>query len=285
MKLWNDLNGPVEHEKSLADLTTFRTGGTARYFFHPQDISDLAAAVKICAGEGIEVRFLGGGSNVIVASDTVDAMVIWIHAPFMTSLEFKGEDVIAGAGVSTQHLVRESAGRGLMGLEFMVGVPGTVGGAVGSGASTRRGRFLDAVREAEVIRADGELELYDTENILENGYAVVSCRFKLKTGDPSDIQERMKTEMDYRKETQPPGVLSAGCLFRNPPGDSAGRLIEEAGLKGLRVGDVEVSGVHANFAVNGGSGCGSDVRGLVDRVREGVMLKFGVELELEVDIW
>lgn len=285
MKLWSDLTSNVECESPVAGRTTFRAGGVARFFCCPGSVRDLATIMRRCTENGIRVKFLGGGSNVIITSDRVDAMVVWIHAPFMTSLDFKGEEVVAGAGISMQNLVSECARRALSGIEFMVGVCGTVGGAVGSDASTRNGRFLDAVREVEAVGPDGTLEGCPAEEIPNRDRAVVNCRLRLERGNPAEIRERIEAAADYRRRTQPQGVFSAGCVFRNPPGDSAGRLIEEAGLKGLSVGGAEVSAVHANFIVNAASARGPDVLDLIDRVREAVMSRFGIMLELEADIW
>ena len=285
MKLWNGLSSTVERDSLLADRTTFRMGGVARYFCCPVSAEDLEKIMRRCAENDIPVKFLGGGSNVIIASEKIDAMVIWIHAPFMTSVEFNGEGASVGAGLSMQRLVAESIRRGLTGLEFMVGVHGTVGGAVGSDASTRGGRFLDVVRHLETVGPEGTLVKRDMADHTGRDYAVIGCTMALRPDDPGMIRERININTTYRKETQPQGVLSAGCVFRNPPGDSAGRLIDEAGLKGLRVGGAEVSDVHANFIVNTDSARGGDALNLINHVREVVLSKFGITLELEVDIW
>ena len=285
MKLWNDLSSTVECDSPLADRTTFRAGGVARYFCCPTSTEDLGEIMRRCAENEIPVKFLGGGSNVIIASDKIDAMVVWIHAPFMTSIEFNGEEASVGAGLDIQRLVAESVRRGLTGLEFMVGVHGTVGGAVGSNASTRSGRFLDVVRHIETVGPEGTIERRDTLDTASRDHAVIGCTLELKSDDPGMIRERINIETTYRRESQPHGVLSAGCVFRNPPGDSAGRLIEETGLKGLKVGGAEVSDVHAKFIVNMDSARGGDTLNLINRVREAVLSKFGIILELEVDIW
>ncbi len=233
MKLWNGLTSTVECDSPLADRTTFRTGGVARYFCCPSSAEDLGTIMRRCAENNIPVKFLGGGSNVIIASERIDTMVIWIHAPFMTSVEFKGEEVYAGAGLGMRRLVAESVRRGLSGLEFMVGVHGTVGGAAVSDASTRSGRFLDAVRHLDTIGRGGTLNRQDGSSPAGGGHAVIGCAMKLKSDDPEMIRERINIETAHRKQTQPQGVPSAGCAFRNPPGDSAGRIIERAGLKEL----------------------------------------------------
>jgi UDP-N-acetylmuramate dehydrogenase len=260
-------------------------GGVARYFCCPASVDDMGLILRRCAENNIPVKFLGGGSNLLITSEKVDAMVIWIHAPFMTSIEFDGERVSVGAGVSVRRLVAESVRRGLTGLEFMVGVHGTAGGAVGSDASTRSGRFLDLVQRVDTVGPQGTLEVKSKEDISEVSCAVTGCALELKTDDPGMIRERINIETTYRRESQPQGVSSAGCAFRNPPGDSAGRLIEEAELKGLRIGGAKVSETHANFIVNMDSASGGDVLNLINRIREAVLAKFGITLELEVDIW
>ncbi len=285
MKLWSDLHSPVECDSPLADRTTFRMGGVARYFCCPASVDDLGLIMRRCVENNIPVKFLGGGSNLLITSEKVDAMVIWIHAPFMTSIEFDGEKVSVGAGVSMRRLVAESVRRGLTGLEFMVGVHGTAGGAVGSNASTRSGRFFDLVRRVETVGPQGTFEEKSEKDIPDSDYAVTGCTLELRADNPEMIRERINIETTYRRESQPQGGVSAGCAFRNPPGDSAGRLIEEAGLKGLRIGGAEVSETHANFIVNTNAASGGDVLNLINRIREVVLAKFGITLELEVDIW
>jgi UDP-N-acetylmuramate dehydrogenase len=274
----------VETNRSLSDLTSMHTGGVARYFCAPEDPDGLGAVMGRCLDDGMEMRFLGGATNVIVVSDVVDAMVVRIHSPAMASLEFEGDTVTAGAGLRMERLVSECAGRGLGGLEFMAGVPGTVGGAVASRASTRGGSFPDVVAGLETVGAGAGPE-WTEGAALPGGRAVTRCSLHLEPGDPAEIQARLRDEKDYRRSTQPYGVKSAGCVFRNPPGDSAGRLIDEAGLKGTRVGGAEVSEMHANYIVNSGSAKGSDVAELIELMRKSVMDSAGVELELEVELW
>jgi UDP-N-acetylmuramate dehydrogenase len=268
MSLWNGLGSAVEKDRPLAELTSMHAGGAARWFCAPEDPERLRELVARCEDRGVDMKLLGGATNVIIASDVVDAMVVRIHTPAMASLEFEGDRVTAGAGVRMERLVSECASRGLSGVEFMAGVPGTVGGAAASGASTRGGRFSDVVT--------------DTERV---GPAIIGCVLKLSQDDPDQVRARIQQERDHRKATQPYGMRSAGCVFRNPPGDSAGRLIDRAGLKGTRVGGAEVSGVHGNFIVNTGSAAGRDILELVELVRKTVMDSTGVQLELEVEIW
>lgn len=268
MSLWNGLDSAVEADRPLAELTSMHTGGAARWFCAPEDPERLGELVARCEDRGIDMKFLGGATNIIVASDVVDAMVVRIHAPAMASLEFESDRVTAGAGVRMERLVSECAARGLSGIEFMAGVPGTVGGAAGAGASTRGGAFRDLMTNVERV-----------------GPAITGCTLRLSPDEADGVRSRVQRERDHRKATQPYGMRSAGCVFRNPAGESAGRLIDRAGLKGTRVGGAEVSGVHANFIVNSGRAAGKDILELIELIRKTVMDSTGVELELEVEIW
>ncbi len=282
MNLWNGLKTEVRENGSLAGLTSFGSGATARYLFRPESVGDMTEALKICARSGISVKILAGGTNVIIASNVVEAMVILIRGSFLTSIEYDGAQVTSGAGVPMGRLVSEMADHGLAGLEFMAGVPGTVGGAAAGGAGTKGGRFLDVSSAIQTIdsrgatcwagpgRADG---------------IILACRLTLMADRSEGIRGKIEENLAYRGSTQPKGVSTAGCLFRNPEGNSAGRLIEEAGLKGLRVGGAEISRVHANFLVNRGEAVGSDVLRIIERIREEVRSRTGVDLELEADIW
>ena len=282
--MWNGLSGEIETDRSLSELTSMRTGGAAKYFCAPGNPAVLGDVLDRCREHGIEVRFMGGATNVVVTSASVDAMVVRIHTPAMTSIGCEGEKATVGAGCRMERLTAECAERGLSGLEFMASVPGTVGGAVASGASTRGGRFCDMVCAIETV-GPGSGPAWNDGAEIPDGRAVTKCVLRLKTDDPGKIHRRMKKEKEYRRSTQPYGVASAGCIFRNPPGDSAGRLIEQAGLKGRRVGDAEVSEIHGNYIVNTGCAGGRDIRELVDIIRESVAEASGVKLELEVDIW
>lgn len=284
MSLWNGLSEVIEADRSLSELTSMRTGGAAKYFCEPKDPAALEEVLDRCREHGIEVRFMGGATNVVVTSASVDAMVVRIHAPAMTSIGRETEKVTVGAGRRMERLTAECAEWGLTGLEFMASVPGTVGGAIASGASTRGGRFRDMVCAIETV-GPGSGPAWNDGAEIPDGRAVTKCVLKLSTDDPGNIRLRMKEEKEYRRSTQPHGVASAGCIFRNPPGDLAGRLIEQAGLKGRRVGDAEVSEIHGNYIVNTGSASGRDIRELVDIVRESVAEASGVKLEMEVDVW
>lgn len=282
MNLWNGLKTEVRENESLAGLTSFGSGATAKYLLRPESVEDMTEALKICACSGISVKILAGGTNVIIASGVVEAMVILIRGSFLTSVEYDGAEVTSGAGVPMGRLISETADHGLTGFEFMAGVPGTVGGAAAGGAGTKGGKFLDAVCAMQTIDNSG------ATSWAEPGRAdgiILACRLTLRPDSPEGIRGRIDENLAYRRSTQPKGVSTAGCLFRNPEGDSAGRLIEEAGLKGLRVGGAEVSGVHANFLVNCGSAVGSDVLRIIERIREEVRLRTGVDLELEADVW
>jgi UDP-N-acetylmuramate dehydrogenase len=285
MKLWNGLQYVVECDRDLKDLTTFGTGGLAEYFCRPSDAAGLGTILKRCGENSIRVRYIGRGSNIVVVSERVEGMVVQVRSPAFAEMTFGPEGVVAGAGAASGRLLAACADRGLSGLEFMAGVPGTVGGATASGASTRGGRFLDRVAEVQLMDPNSGDTCWRKPSEQIPGHAVLACRLGLEPDDPASISSRIRDEMEYRKKTQPHGAASAGCAFRNPPGDYAGRLIDKAGLKGAAVGGVQVSEVHANFIVNRGNGSGEDFKGLVELIRQRVRDNFGANLELGVELW
>jgi UDP-N-acetylmuramate dehydrogenase len=267
--------------------TTFRIGGRAGIFLVPDTGAELAAAVAEYPGAFI----LGGGSNLLVSDEGVDAV---ISMSGLKEMEVRTEadgatHIVVGAGYAFTSLSRVAYRKGLAGLEFAFGIPGTVGGAVVMNAGAGGGEVKDCLESARIFsRGDfhdvsaAELGLSYRSSALPAGAVVVSATFALMPGDRREIRWKMERGIDARKQSQPLAYPSAGSVFKNPPGDFAGRLIDSLGLKGLRVGDAEISSRHANFIVNMGKATARQVLALIEKVEETVLDKTGIRLEREI---
>lgn len=274
----------------LSPLTTLRVGGPAE-ICAPRSVEELKLVLEWCAETRTPWRALGRGSNLLVSDDGVPGIVV--HTRALDGLRF-GEDgeVTAGAGLRTSLLFGRARDRGLGGLECLVGYPATVGGAARMNAGGRWGAAGERIERVRVVGAGGVVRDlsaaqcafgYRTSALRE--FVVAEVVLRLPRVDVADYRARTDAIQREKAQTQPLGERSAGCVFKNPPGLSAGRLVDEAGLKGLRVGGAEVSPRHGNFIVNRGGATATDVHELIDRVRESVERRTGVLLELEVEVW
>lgn len=282
----------VEENVPLAPITTYKMGGPARWYWEPPDGETLARAAGAAARCGVETAVLGRGSNAVVSDEGFDGLVIRLAAGFRDIEVFRGRGRIrAGAAVALPQLARRSAERGLGGLEFYVGIPGTVGGAVAMNAGffgTETAEVLisavvlDIARGEAVERAAADLGLGYRTSSLDAGEVVLEADFRVGAGDPVVSAARMREATRWRKKRQPGGTLNAGSVFRNPPGGYAGRIIDQLGLKGLRRGGVRVSERHANFFVADKGASAQDVYDLAQAVRMRVREETGVELEPEI---
>lgn len=285
--------GAVETDYPLARLTTYRLGGPAALYVEPSSDADLAnlGAELRALPDRVPVLSLGRGSNLVVSDQGWPGVVIRMGQAF-SWIESAGETGLdAGASTSLPLLANWAARRGLSGLEFAVAIPGSVGGGVRMNAGAHGGSIMDTLESARVFTLDGlelarrsaaELGFDYRRSNLTAADVVVDARFDLVTDDEAAIKARMDTYRRHRAETQPGAVQNAGSVFKNPPGDSAGRLVEAAGLKGFRVGGATVSALHANFFVAGPGATAQDVRDLVMAVKEKVRASSGVELEEEI---
>ena len=277
---------------TLAPYTWLKVGGPAQYLVEPRSEQELADFVRF-AGEGdMPVRVLGGGSNLLVGDEGVPGAVLKLSHDGFRQVDVDGTLVTAGAGALLSHVVSQSVAAGLAGLEMLVGIPGTVGGAIKGNAGSRSGEIGEVVESVDVLTAAGE-RFTRTEDELSfeyrsssvNELVVLGASFRLREEPAGDIAARMKQQWITRKAEQPYGYQSAGCIFKNPRGLSAGKLLDEAGLKGTRVGGAEVSDRHANFIVTEDGAKASDVRQLIELMAARVKDAHGVELETEVVRW
>jgi UDP-N-acetylenolpyruvoylglucosamine reductase len=278
-------------EEPLAPRTTLGVGGAARLFAEPANSDDLCTLVTEAARRSIPWFVLGRGSNVLVPDEGVDGLVISLSKPAWSSFEHRSGGLLwVGAGLRLKNLCGLAAKEGLRGFEFLEGIPGTVGGALRMNAGAMKGWIFDVVEEVQFLTREGSVNTlpkgslhYDYRHCveLEQAVALGALLRPRGQGTPSEVVSKIE-EFRSRRQLSQPREPSAGCMFKNPEGDSAGRLIDSCGLKGESVGDAEVSGVHANFIVNRGDATASDIIALVRRVRSRVQQTSGILLEPEV---
>jgi UDP-N-acetylmuramate dehydrogenase len=291
-----NLKSDIKVDEPLSRYTTARVGGPAEVLIEATRAADLEATVIAARQIGLPIVILGGGANVLVSDAGVRGLTIINKAK---RIEFRENGLVwCESGTVLPTLARECMARGLSGLEWAVGVPGTVGGAVvgNAGAHGRdtaadlvSATILNAEDEAvEWSKADLQFEYRSSRIKSENrkqksGNVVLAATFQLAAAESAELERRAGEFNEYRRRTQPAGA-SIGSMFKNPAGHAAGRLIDQCGLKGLRIGEAEISTVHANFFVNRGHAKAADVKALIDLARDQVREKFGIELELEIEL-
>ncbi len=276
----------------LASLTTFRIGGPASIFLEPEDDADLAAVSRAVAATGIRVVVVGKGSNVLVADEGFEGIVLRLGRRYRWS-DRDGDRLDAGGAMPLPALAGIALQHGLSGLEFGVAIPGSFGGAVRMNAGAHEGSIADVVDRAQIFDlANGSLEdveradlgfAYRTSAVPALG-VVVAATLQLEAGDPEVIRARMEEARAWRRQTQPLAEPNCGSVFRNPPGDHAARLVEAAGMKGFGVGGASVSDRHANFIVTRPGASAKDVLAVIEAVRGRVLEHDGVTLDLEVQL-
>ncbi|GGK15677.1 UDP-N-acetylenolpyruvoylglucosamine reductase [Caldalkalibacillus thermarum] len=285
--------GKVWLNEPLKNHTTWKIGGPADILIQPKNTTGLITAVNILKAQGMPYRVIGRGSNLLVRDGGIRGAVIKVGEG-LDYLRIEGEKVTAGAGFSFIKLATIIAKQGLSGLEFAGGIPGTVGGAVYMNAGAHGSDVSRVLHSAQILFDDGELATLSNEelkfsyrtSILQNERKGIclEATFKLKKGDREQILKTMAQNKDYRKQTQPLQQPCCGSVFRNPKPYSAGRLIEEAGLKGFRIGDAQISTKHANFIVNLGNATAKDVLALIKHIQDTIAEKYGVEMHPEVEV-
>ena len=275
-------------QEPMSRHTTWGIGGPAEWYAEPSSLNQLSALLRFARANGLPVFFLGGGSNLLVSDAGIAGVVVRLRGDF-EKIEFRATSVRAGAGVYLPTLVKQCAERGLGGAEPLVGVPGTVGGALVMNAGTRDLEIGAIVESAEVLDDSGSLSVVPAERIrfqyrkssLE-GKTLCFATLRLQPGNREQFLEAIQKFVSHRLKTQPIGTLNCGSVFRNPEGGFAADLIERAGLKGLKRGNAQISPKHANFIVNLGGATAEDAKALIAEAQKAVKEKFGVELEPEV---
>ncbi len=277
-------------EVELSRLTTFRMSGRVKRLLKPANVDEFARMIRFFRDRGEKFKIVGGGSNTIIRDGVALPL---LSTAKLGKLIFDGNYVFAESGVNLSTIVSEAAKRGLTGIEFASGIPGTVGGAVFMNSGAFGGEISEHIKEVTVVDESGMLCQMATEEI-EFSYRkssfhdekmwIAACVFELDYSVPTSVKEKVERFYELKRKSQPLSMPSVGCIFKNPPHDYAARLIDEAGLKGLRIGGVMVSEKHAGFFVNVGGATFEDFKAVYTRVSKEVKEKLGVELEPEITI-
>jgi UDP-N-acetylmuramate dehydrogenase len=282
----------IRTDEPLAPHTWFQLGGPAEYFAEPGNVDELAALVRRCHDEEIPLRLLGGGSNILVRDTGVKGVVLHLSKPAFGEVRVEGQTITAGGGAKLGHIISTAVREGLAGLETLVGIPGTLGGALHGNAGGHGGDVGQWTCHATVMTRTGEVIQRKREELVFNyrqssldELVIVAAELRLESDDPQDLTKRMQKQWIIKKSSQPLSHQSAGCIFKNPRGMSAGMLIDQAGLKGTRVGQAEVSDRHGNFIIANPGATSDDVLKLIELVRQRVSERLGIELEREIEIW
>lgn len=279
-------------DEPMSRHTTFRTGGPADIYIEPSGTEELKQVLDICREENLAYTIIGNGSNLLVGDGGYRGVLISFGKPF-AQVTIEGAQVRTGAGALLSAVAKQVLNASLTGFEFAAGIPGTIGGAVVMNAGAYGGELCQVLREATVLTPEGEvktlpaeeLELgYRTSCVQKNGYIVLEAVLQLQPGNADDIRAVMDALASKRREKQPLEYPSAGSTFKRPEGHFAGRLIQDAGLRGFRVGGAQVSEKHCGFVINRDHATSADILSLCRQVQEKVKAQFGVELELEVKL-
>ncbi len=288
----NEANASVILDEPMARHTSLKIGGSADIFVSPKGIDSLRKVIQIAQKNQVKTYIIGNGTNLLVSDDGIRGMVILIKEGMERVIVRKSKLplVKAEAGVMLSKVLNVTTTHGLSGFEFAAGIPGSIGGAVAMNASTRLGAISELIHSIEVLTREGavqklrrkQLDFHYRQLNLESGAIILNSVFCLRYGDKAEVGKRVDDFLKERRDTQPKGS-SAGCIFKNPPGGgSAGKIIDELGLKGKRTGGAYVSGVHANFIMNDGTATCKDFVALIRQIREIVEKKRNIKLEYEI---
>jgi UDP-N-acetylmuramate dehydrogenase len=285
--------GKVKENEPLSQHTTIKIGGPADLFIEPSSVENVKQVMEVIKKHGIEWRAIGRGSNLLVSDKGIEGAVIKLGSG-IDSLTVNGTDIVVGGGYSLVSLATLISKKGLTGLEFASGIPGSVGGAVYMNAGAHGSDISKILTRAHILFEDGTMEWLSNEE-MEFSYRtsilqkkrpgmVIEAEFKLISGERAEIVSQMQKNKDYRKETQPWNYPCAGSIFRNPLPNYAGKLIEVAGLKGFSIGGAKISEMHGNFIVNAGNATAGDVLALIQHVKDTIFNLYEIRMETEVEI-
>lgn len=300
--IYGDLDVQVELDAPIGARTWFNTGGTADVLLHPANVEVVSEIVRRCRRTETPLRIMGEGANMLVSDAGVDGIVLRLDTPAFRAIEFNADGNVelmrVGAGADMARVVIDTTRRGLSGLAQMAGIPASIGGAIRMNAGGAFGSIGEAVEAVACLSKSGEVNVYPKSELnfeyrstnIPDGIVLWSV-FHVTQTDPIELRSRVKEIFAYKKSTQPLGEKTAGCMFKNPvqPGEdeptSAGKIIDQVGLKGLRVGTAEVSPIHANFITIDRGGRADDAIALAEEVVRQVKSERGIELEREVVVW
>jgi UDP-N-acetylenolpyruvoylglucosamine reductase len=281
----------IRRDEPLAKRTTLRVGGPADFYVEPAAENDLAAVLKLCRERELHFFILGRGSNLLVRDGGFRGVVICLSSPSFSKIEILGEKMHCGAGAKLKNVAVEARRNGLSGVEFLEGIPGSVGGALRMNAGAMGGQTFDAVESVRLMDFQGDISemtpgkmavAYRSCGTLKNHIAL-GVIFKCKALPREEIEKKMKAYSEKRWESQP-AAPSAGCIFKNPAAIPAGKLVQDLGLKGTRVGGAVVSAEHGNFIINDGKATARNVLELIGILKAKAKAERGIELQTEVEI-
>ena len=286
-----EIRGTVRFKEPLRFHTSLRTGGPADVFVIPQDLDDVRHTLSFAHRQQLPFLVLGGGNKMIVRDGGVRGVVMKLEG-CLARADFHGEEAMVGAGMPLTALIRQAAVHELGGIEPLVGIPATVGGALATNAGTTDGWIGDYVSAVYFLYPDGSFGEYkpptppSSERVLEipEGVVVVGCRLRFQRRATAEVQRDIKNRLKEKNIAQPLALASAGAVWRDPPGLNAARVIARSGLRGKRVGSAEISAKHPNYIINRGGANAADILGLIELARDRVRAQFHVELEEDIRI-
>lgn len=295
LMLDNTFDGEILLDEPMSRHTSYAIGGPARYYARVDSLSALSELRKACLKENVQIEVIGRGTNLLVSDGGFSGAIVVLGRDFRNHyVSDDGETIVAGAAASLSTIVQEALRSAISGMEFAVGTPGSVGGAIRMNAGSASDWIGSRIRRVTLLNSEGLLEMrrgtdvewgYRTTSFLPDEI-VLECELSLSKGDPFFIQGKMEASLNHRKKTQPLGRACCGSVFRNPPNTetqlSAAKMIDDLGFKGMRIGGASVSDIHANFIVNEGNAKASDVVRLMDAIRTKVLKEYGIELTPEV---
>ena len=275
-----DFNEILQRDEPLSRHTWLRVGGPAQYLATPRTEAELLEVITTCRSQQLLIHILGSGSNLLVREAGVQGVVVRVVEPLLSEVRIEGTSLTAGGGTLLSHVVAEAIRSGLGGIEYLVGIPGTMAGAVVGNSGGRTGELGQLI----TVRRGDELSFSYRRSSIQD-LLILSATLELIHDDSEELMRRMRKNWIMKRSTQPLADQSAGCIFRNPRGLSAGSLIEQCGLKNLSVGKARISERHANFIVTESGATSKDVEQLISRIQKAVAEKFAVNLELEIKVW
>ena len=292
MSWWKNLKGKVKRFEPLSEHTTFRIGGRAEFFIEPKDNEDLKLLLAQAKINKFKVKLIGSGSNLLIKDADIKKIIVHLNSPHFTKIRFENNYCESGSAVSLAKLIREAFRRALSGLEFLTGVPGTVGGALMMNAGAWGKEIADCLEDVKVMDYNGSEKRLEKEEIKFayrasgfKNYIILGARFKLKNDSKIRIKNRIDNYLKARRKNQDTAFPNAGCIFKNSRNTPAGKLIDLCGLKGARAGGAAISDKHANFILNKANASSGDVLKLMKLARNNVKRNFNINLEPEIKIW
>lgn len=287
-----DFNGRILFDVPMKDYTSLKIGGAADVMAFPSHGNDLTGILRFAYNKGFPVFVLGGGTNLLVRDKGIRGVVINLCDGFKDVSWSGDEEAAVGAGMRVIELISVCKDKGLSGLEFAAGIPGTIGGAVFMNAGAYGGEIKDIVEKVEAVNIKGQRYIFDRQSLnfsyrrceLPENMIITTTYLKFKKDNPEEIKKRIKEFQDKRKAAQAIVLPNAGSIFKNPEGLSAGRLIDESGLKGIKFGGAQISEVHGNYIINFGNATAKDVLSLIAMARDKVYQTKGILLETEIRV-